>query len=224
MSDAPSPYPEFLPLPEDEETKFIEEYLQEQEKAKQGTGDAEEEIYEPEVQPMMREIYEEPSEPVFTQAELVERGKHLNYFRIAKSKFPTLWGALNVSDKDIEAYSIEDLRKLRTEYELVRNHRNGYDMFLLMAKNATFVFEKMIAPMIGLELEGLHFALMNNQEYQDALAHIAHDNAISNMTPVQRLLIIVGLTAYDIHMKNSATKQLAPTLIKDVDESLFADV
>lgn len=217
MAD-PDVYPDYLPPAEDTDQQMIDEYQQElstnqeQEHGRDGYDD---------------DYLSEPAQPTtvyVSDEELKERRMILNYLAIAKAKFPSIYGALNVDDLTLENADLHTLRKYKVDYQMIRNHRNGYEAFIVVAQNATLIFERLIAPMVGLDLEGFHDVLMKNPEYVECLQHLAHDHAISNLTPIQRLMLIVVATGYQIHTQNTLAKKVKTSAISDNDLNNLGDL
>jgi hypothetical protein len=217
MSDNDNVYPDFLPPPEDTEQQLIDKYESERNAATEQEDDFSDQTVTYEVPAPAT-----PQVVYLSDEEIKERRSLLNYFAVAKSKFPTVWNNLNISDGTLDDFSVEQLRKLKIEYQQIRNHKNGFESFLLVAKNITLAVEA-VSPFIGLDLEGFHAMLNDNPDYQDCLNCLAHDYGAQNVTPMQRLVMIVGLTGYQLHNINTTKKSTKIGTISDADTSIIDD-
>lgn len=151
----------------------------------------------------------EPMEPqveeiALSPDEIQERSGLLNYIKTAQQHFPREWQAMGISDDVILGSDNETLGTIIEDYKFRRDSSQSFQTLFMLANRVILMAEGMGAS-FGLQLGGLSKRLEQNEDYNDALKCVIHDKANRmRLTPIQRLCIAIGTTAYSVHLENSA--------------------
>lgn len=156
------------------------------------------------------EVAPQPEEPrfEFMSSEEVKRRRGLiTKLAAAKSKWPDLFAALDLSNTDIQSLTIQELELCVEDFKVVLSSQASFGMFVEFAKLLTQLAES-LGSIVGLELEGFSAAVNKNPEFEKCVDEIAWQNCDKlNISPEKRLMFIVVSTAMTVHSTNKLLKK-----------------